>query len=336
MKKTKLSLSQRPVDDWSPEERRLYLKTIGNKLWRIEHFYKIKDKLRQTVNLILNPIQKHYWQNRSKKDFILKARKIGFSTLCLIDDLDETIWNRNFTTFIFAHKREDVQKLFKMIHFAYDKMPREHRPVAEYYNKNELFFKEINSTIYVGMEARSDTINRLHVSEVAFVRDAEKKCASSFEAVPEGDGKIVLETTPNGVGGYAYELYQFAAGYKVTDYGDKSEFKAHFYPWYYHPEYAMPLTNAEREMIEAGNWLNEDERQFMTDHALSYPQMKWRKSKQGTLAEQFIEQYPENDIDCFLGSGNPYFDMHSLRTQLRGEKSGDKFFAGLKDQLKEK
>ena len=322
------------IDDWSKEERRLYLKTIGNKLWRMEHFYMIKDKARQTVNLVLNPIQNVYWRNQTKRDYILKARKIGFSTLCLIDDLDETIWNRNFTSFIFAHKREDVQKLFKIIQFAYDRMPPEYKPKADYYNKNELYFKEQGSTIYVGMEARSDTINRLHVSEICFIRDAEKKCAASFEAVPEGDGKIVLETTPNGVGGYAYELYQFAAGYKTSQYGESSVFTPHFYPWFFHPEYKMPLTNSDRDMIKAEQYLNEEEKEFKEAHSLTFTQMKWRKVKQSTLGEQFVEQYPEDDMSCFLGSGSPYFCQTALKGQLTPEKAGDAYF-NMKKQMEE-
>lgn len=302
------------VDDWKPEERRLFLKTIGHKKWRMEHFYKIKDKKRQTVNLIFNPIQNQYWGKRTYRDYILKARKIGFSTLCLIDDLDETICNHNFTAFIMAHKREDVQKLFKIVQFAYDRMPAGWKPVAEYYNRNELYFKEINSTIYVGSEARSDVINRLHVSELAFIENVDKKMAATFEAVPE-DGRIVLETTPNGIGGYAYDLWQSASGY-VTDEAGKCEFKDHFYAWFYHPEYTVPLTSAEKRLVEAGDYLDKEEEEFREAHNLNYGQMKWRKQKQSRLGDQFLEQYPEDDISCFLGSGNPYFNMKALREQL--------------------
>lgn len=297
------------------EERQCILKTVGEKLWRIEHFYKIKDKFRQTVNLILNPLQKLYWQEKTNRDYILKARKIGFSTLCLIDDLDETLWNRNYTSFIMAHRREDVQKLFSIVQFAYDFMPKEWRPQANFYNKNELFFKAINSRIYVGMEARSDVINRLHISEFAFIEDAQKKCAASFEAVPE-EGSIVLETTPNGIGGYAYELYQLAAGYKTDDANQPCEFRAHFYPWFRHPEYSVPLTNAEKELVEQEKYLTEEEESFRASNNLNYSQMKWRKQKQGRLGIDFDEQYPEDDLSCFLGSGNPYFDLKSLQKQM--------------------
>lgn len=283
----------------------------------MEYFYKIKDKARQTVNLVFNPIQDLYWRNRTKRDYILKARKIGFSTLCLIDDLDDTIANENFTSFIMAHRKEDVQKLFQIIHFAYDRMPEEWKPVADYYNKNELFFKDRNSRIYVGMEARSDSINKLHVSELAFIEDAGKKLASSFEAVPE-EGSIVLETTPNGIGGHAYELYQEAAGYKEQEEGI-CEFKGHFYPWFKHPEYRLPLTQAERKQIEQGNFLTQEEYAFKEANDLDFEQMKWRKVKKARLHEQFDEQYPEDDVSCFIGSGSNYFDQKALRKQLEME-----------------
>ena len=296
------------------EERKCFRETIGNKLWRIQTFYKIRDKKRQTVNLVLNPLQSLYWRERTNRDIILKARKIGFSTLCLIDDLDETIWNRNYTSFIMAHRREDVQKLFQIVHFAFDSIPPEWKQKTEYYNKNELFFKDRNSRIYVGTEARSDVVNRLHVSEVAFIEDAEKKMAASFEAVPE-DGSIVLETTPNGIGGYFYDLYQVAAGYTEG----RSEFKPHFYPWFKHPDYSVRLTKTEKAQVEEGNYLDDEEKEFRETHNLNYSQMKWRKLKKERLGDQFDEQYPEDNCSCFLGSGNPYFDMKKLKEQMAME-----------------
>ena len=299
------------IKGWSKEDVNLYLNTLDKKLWRLENLYKIRDKKRKTVNLILNPLQKLYWNTKTNRDIILKARKIGFSTLCLIDDLDEAIWNRNFTAFIMAHKREDVQKLFQMVHFAYDHLPPEIKPKADYYTRNELFFKDRNSRIYVGTEARSDVVNRLHVSEVAFVENVDKKMASSFEAVPE-EGSIVLETTPNGIGGYFYDLYQQAAGYTEG----QSEFKAHFYPWFKHPEYTIQLTKTEKAQVKAGTYLSVEEREFAIANDLDYEQMKWRKAKQNRLGEDFDEQYPEDDISCFLGSGNPYFVMKKLKEQM--------------------
>ncbi len=297
------------------DNQKEYIKnTLGNKLWRIEHLYKIRDKKRRTVNLVLNPIQRQYWKARTNRDFILKARKIGFSTLCLIDALDETIFNMNYTAFIMAHKREDVQKLFQIVHFAYDLMPPELKPKAEYYNKNELFFKELNSRIYVGMEARSDVINRLHISEFCFIENVEKKIAASFEAVPQDD-RIILESTPNGIGGFAYELYQLAAGYKQREEGI-CEFKAHFFPWFKNPEYSVKLTKAEKEQVAKGEFLSPEEEEFRESHNLNYSQMKWRKLKKARLGDQFDEQYPEDDISCFLGSGDNYFDTKALRKQL--------------------
>lgn len=304
------------IDNLTEHDSRYIMATIGNKKWRLEHLYKIKNKRRETVNLVFNPLQEIYWNTRTNRDLILKARKIGFSTLCLVDDLDDTIFNENFTAFIMAHKREDVQKLFQIVHFAYDRLPAEFKPKADYYNKNELYFKDLNSRIYVGTEGRSDLINKLHVSEVAFIEDVEKRLASTFEAVPE-EGSIVLETTPNGMGGHFYDLYQMAAGYKTSDEGGQSEFKAHFYPWFKHPEYKINLTEEERAQVTSGSYLTEDEESFREANNLTYSQMKWQKIKKARLGDQFPEQYPSDDLSCFIGSGQSYFDLRALQTQLQ-------------------
>ncbi|MFT3880601.1 MAG: hypothetical protein QM703_13170 [Gemmatales bacterium] len=44
---------------------------------------------------------------------------------------------------------------------------------------NELYFEGLDSNIYVALEARSDTIHRLHVSERAHIKNAEDVLAAT-------------------------------------------------------------------------------------------------------------------------------------------------------------
>ncbi len=70
----------------------------------------------------------------------------------------------------------------------------------KYDNANELYFEGLDSTIYVALEARSDTVHRLHVSEAANIKNAEDVLTATLGAVPD-DGIVSMESTANGMGG---------------------------------------------------------------------------------------------------------------------------------------
>ena len=50
---------------------------LANKEWRMQHLYKIQRKDRGVSRMQFNPVQKQFWQNRSGRNIILKARQFG-------------------------------------------------------------------------------------------------------------------------------------------------------------------------------------------------------------------------------------------------------------------
>jgi hypothetical protein len=141
------------------------IKNIENARWRLTHLYKIRTKHGTVEFFNPNKVQEEYLLNETNQDIILKSRQAGISTLKLIQLLDRTMFKANTTSVILAHKKEVVQKLFRIIKFAYDNYPSEYpKPDAKYDNKNELYFAETNSTIYVTTDVRGDTIHNLHIS----------------------------------------------------------------------------------------------------------------------------------------------------------------------------
>lgn len=132
--------------------------------WRLKNLYNIRTKDGRISLFEPNPAQFDYLKQETPRDIILKARQLGFSTLKLLTYLDRTLFTPNTTTCIMAHRKETMERLFRMIKFAYDMYPRDIPKLpAKYDNKNELFFPDFNSTIYVSLEARGDTIHNLHV-----------------------------------------------------------------------------------------------------------------------------------------------------------------------------
>src|SRR5437762_2413393 len=88
---------------------------LADKLWRLNNLYFIKTKDRKLVPLQLNAAQTDYFTRRGKKNYILKARQLGFSTACLIDMLDDTMFTPNTNSAILAHEKQKVVKLFEIV-----------------------------------------------------------------------------------------------------------------------------------------------------------------------------------------------------------------------------
>jgi hypothetical protein len=136
---------------------------------------------------------------------ILKARQEGVSTFCPIFHLDRTLFTPNCNTCILAHRRDSLQKLFRIIKIAYESCPEafqladgavRRKPKAKYDTKNELYFEGIDSRVHVALEVRSDTLHGLHVSEWAFIKNADEVLTATLAAVVDG-GVITGETTAN-------------------------------------------------------------------------------------------------------------------------------------------
>ncbi len=278
---------------------------LTNKYWRMNHLYKIKTKAATLSTLKYNNAQDDYWTNQSKKDVILKARQLGFSTECLLDLLDETITTPNINTAIIAHQQEKVMMLFEIVRLAWDHFPKQIKPKVSYDNRNELYFPEHNSKIYVSMDTRGETVHNLHVSEVAFIRDAEKRMPGILESVPK-NGKIRFESTANGMSGLFYDTWM----------DNHSEFKKHFYNWLWDKEYTE-ITSRSLEQ------LHEDYRELSvryglisdiyTRFELSLEQYQWYISKARRLRRLIVQEYPTSPLEAFISLGRNVFDIRDLQ-----------------------
>jgi len=144
---------------------------------------------------------------------------------------------------------------------------------------------------------RGQTINNLHCSEFAFWPRPEKALAALTEAVPR-DGRIVAESTANGMGNAFHDLWV-----EAKDGG--SNYRAHFYPWWYDLGYRLPGP--------ALGDLTEEEQALKKSRGLSDDQIRWRRAKMRELRDGFPQEYPEDDVTCFLASGRCCLDTAALK-----------------------
>lgn len=285
-----------------PNKRRV-LDNLVNWRWRINNLYKIKTKEGKTVVFKENNIQKQINDCTDPKVMILKARQFGVSTNSIIKLFDRTIFNRNQTTCILAHENDALKKLFGIVKFAYETMDEFYKPILDKGGGSmyEMRFPAINSKIYVDLESRSETIQNLHISEAAFIKE-QSRIDATTQAVPL-TGNISMETTPNGMNHF-YDKWI-----------DKdSTYKRLFFPWYVFPEYRICCRLGSPFSIEETDLITTAKKQYNVD--ISKEQIAFRRIKMNELKHIFSQEYPEDSISCFLSSGNPFFDLSIVKSRL--------------------
>jgi hypothetical protein len=267
----------------------------------MQNLYKIKTKEKGITLFKYNRVQKNILnaiQGQSPiKHFSVKARQQGLSTFWILYWLDETIFNKGVNTGILAHKRESLGYLMDIVHLALAYMPEQIRPKLGDNNKSAVSFPEINSKIFCSLSIRSTGLHNLHISEWAFIKD--KEIQATLGACNPRTTNITGETTGNGIGNDAYELYQAAKQ-------GASEFRCNFFPWFIQEEYISPPTETITPTEEEKRLLLHANRNY--GEPLGDDRLQWRRNQIKALKGLFKQEYPETDQDAFLMSGSNIFN----------------------------
>lgn len=295
-------------------------------LWRLNNLYSIVNKNGQKVPFQPNIVQEKINQSSEKRKMILKARQFGVSTNELIKLLDWTIFNENATAAILAHEQDAIKKLFRIVRRAYEFLPDQLKP--ELYRGGgsmyEMFFPKINSRIYCDLQIRGDTIGRLHVSEAAFMKDSSALKAT-LQAVPIDSGHVTIETTPNGMANFFYDMWS----------DQESIYKKIFFPWYIFPEYRIKtkkinLTDEENQLIIKAKKLYNIN---LDNEQIAYRRFKKSEMKSSSFDKKrvpFEQEYPEDDKSCFLSSGDAVIDSFKIDSMIQSARIPIKTISGIK------
>ncbi len=295
--------------------------TFLDRRWRLNHMYWIRAESKKLQQFKFNHVQEMLFSEAEKKNFRgiremdLKGRKLGVSTFWEIFYLDDTMMVPNTNTGIIAHRKDDVQKLFRIVKLAYKHCPKTivlesgrewHKPEASYDNKNELVFDGINSTIYVALDVRGGTPNNLHISEAAHISDPDR-IKASLGSVPsiEFGSNITIESTANGMGDWFQETYTDAEN-------GNNHYKDRFFPWFIDPKHSInpPVdfkpTPDELKLVE-----KVIERYGVT---LSHGQIYWYRLTKYEQRNLMLQEFPTFREEAFLFAGNLVFDEEAVRS----------------------
>ena len=256
-----------------------------------------------------------------RRNRTLKARQFGFTTLYCIDLLDEALWVPGMSCAILGHEREAVDMIFDIVKRAYTNLPDEIKPMVKTDTVRMLRFVQrfdgapLDNSIYVALKLRSGTVQRLHVTESAYIKDRQELVAGSLQAVPV-TGSISEETTGNGFNDF-YDAYTEAFNNPTIG---ELDYKSFFYPWFDNPEYTLPgtLDHADKTQAEIA---------LQQKHNLSDGQMLWRRWKMGELKRNasglgltgdqlFKQEYPSSMLEAFQSGAGHVFDPERLNNTM--------------------
>jgi hypothetical protein len=270
------------------------------------------------VPLALNRIQKHIHQRLQEqlktqgfiRAIILKGRQGGVSTYTEGRFYWRVTHRKGVRAFILTHEQEATNSLFEMVERYHEHCPREVRPHTGASNEKEIHFDRLDSGYRVataGTKAagRSQTLQYLHWSEVAFSPFAETHATGVMQAVPMAPGtEVILESTANGIGNFFHKTWQDAEA-------GKSEYIAIFVPWFWTDEYRLP--------VAADFKLEAEEIAVQSAHDLDLEQMAWRRAKIVELGSEakFCQEYPATAAEAFQSSGGDSYIPPALVMKAR-------------------
>lgn len=295
---------------------------FGDRRWRLNNLYWIKDKSGAVVKFQLNPAQDQLLDELHTLNIILKARQLGFSTFILVLALDCCLFNGHFEAGLIADTLVNAQNLLDRIKFCYDRLPgelKELRPITAS-NKTEIEFGN-GSSVEVGVSLRSGTKNFLHISEYG------KVCAKAPDRAKEiksgalntiAPGQLVfIESTAEGRSGDFFDKCE--ASKKLHDMGAAlglMDYKFHFFPWYLDDTYRLP--DPVRLTPEEEAYFND----LYAEHGidLDEDQEWWYASKWREQGDEMWREFPSTPEEAFKAAKDgAYWAKWIAGLRQRGE-----------------
>lgn len=214
--------------------------------WRLSNLYTIVNEAGQEVPFRPNEAQLQFLDELHDANIILKARQLGFTTLCCLIYLDACLFKPNTAAGVIAHRLDDAKTIFRdKVKRPYDRLPDElkERCPAVQDSADTLSFGN-GSSIRVSTSMRSGTLQYLHVSEFGkicaqYPEKAREIVTGSLNTVHAGQF-IVIESTAEGQDGAFYRMVQEARRMKDAKASLTSlDYKFHFFPWWQEKSYAL-------------------------------------------------------------------------------------------------
>lgn len=230
---------------------------------------------------------------------VLKGRQQGISTYVAARFYKRTSMRFGKRTMIITHLDAATQNLFGIAKTYFELSDDTLKPATKNNNGTELNFAKLRSGYKVATAGsknagRSDTIQYLHASEMAFWPNAQHIMAGLGQTLPLLPGSEgILESTANGLANLFHGMWTLAVA-------GKSDYMAVFIPWFIQQEY--------RREVPPDFELSPEEQEYQEAFGLDDEQMAWRQAKTNTDfkgdAAWFDQEYPATPDMAFQRVGH--------------------------------
>ena len=255
-----------------------------------------------------NAVQRAFEEKRGQRNIVLKARQMGLTTWVAGRFFLKTITQPGTLTLEVAHTQEAAEEIFRIVHRFADWLPDRVRRGAlrtARSNVRQIVFPRIDAQYRVVSAAdrnagRGLTVQNLHCSEIArWPGDAAEILAGLRAALAPG-AEMVLESTPQGVGGCFHEEWLKA---------DETGMVRHFFPWWMEARY--------RAKAVGESSLTEEERALMAAHGLDRRQIGYRRQIRADFRGLARQEFAEDEDSCFLASGESVFELAAVEARMK-------------------
>lgn len=299
------------IDDAGPDE------VLGNPIVYAHRLLYIKDKDGNIVPFRLNQAQRRLslakdraiQAGKPRRFLILKGRQQGFTTYEQAMNFHEVAANFNRTVITLAHKAKSTERIFRISNLFYSRLEAEFKPRRlTAHNKSNLDFPDLNSFFDIGTAGssgygRGDTINRAHLSEMAWWTRSKNDQEDTVVGIDKAcdRGEVTIESTANGIGNLFHDMW------KEAKEDPSCPWTPLFFAWWEDPENRLRLTKTQARELRHN--YSDEEKELVKKHSLTARQIAWRRVEKKRLKGKFLQEQPENDVSCFLVSGVHYFDL---------------------------
>jgi len=244
-----------------------------------ETYLKVRHPSRGRIPLILRDAQKDALSvmSREDKSLFLKARQVGFSTLMAAYTLWLAMFHDDVLIVMLSKAQREAQDLLRKAVYAYDQLPqwvKNRGPNVRHRTLQKLAFE--NESEIESLPSREDPARGKSVSLVIVDEWAflenPEEAWASIEPIVDIGGRLIGLSTANGWGEFFHTQW---VGARAGTNG----FVPRFYPYDAVPE---------------------------RDDA-------WYESKKDSMLEwQLHQEYPRDEDEAFIKSGNVVFDTEML------------------------
>lgn len=288
----------------------------------VENFFFIPSKQGGlTVPMKAKPAQLRIQEALDKylQIMVLKSSQVGSTSWVTAVYSKRTMFTKNTTSVIMAHRGDLSEHLFMRTGFFYDHLPKGLQVPMGGDSRTEKSFPAINSKMYIGTIGsknfgRGEPIHNLLCSEFPFYTEEQYKTIviPALNRVPEY-GTVVLEGTPNGEN-YAADMVM-----NVYNGQDRSWHLIVFY-CYEEPDNRLkttsPLLINFSELQEQEFDLYPEEQEVIAlameergvDLSKDFDFFRWRRYRLHKDGDMYYQEQVESLNTCFLKKELQYYD----------------------------